>query len=272
MAAGKQSANFRANMMVPQSVSASTSLTHGDCYKAWTPTSGAGLITLTLPGAVPGAGPFYFAPIFNKVTIAIQSGDVIIGRTTGASLTADAGSWIGFYCNVAGTWEIVEEFGVSGLSFPNSVGGSQLANASSNETRTSVIVPTNSTQLTMALVPGNYIAECYVTIEQGAAGAVGVNCNLNYSGSFVELGGYIGSGGLSAATSFFPNGLVAAPGTVAYSVSQVNTFGTIFMMRQIFVATTAGTLAFAFAQNTSSATVVTLMGASVPGVLMATRF
>jgi hypothetical protein len=111
MATGKQSANFRQNMLVPQVVSANTTVTHGDCYKVFTQSSGSSK-TFTLPKARAGDGPFFFnvTSAASVIVVAPQAADSMGGLTAGTNITlgALAGYLIGFYCNTTGTWSPIE--------------------------------------------------------------------------------------------------------------------------------------------------------------------
>jgi hypothetical protein len=154
-------------------------------------------------------------------------------------------------------------------------GATQIISSTTAETRSNTATPSNSSVLQLTLTPGTYRVEWAVSIKQAAAGAVGVNYNVNFSGSYSNLGAAIGfGGGVSPTTAqFFGTGsIVAAPTQTAFSAAQVDTFGDVFFGFGYIKVTTTGTLALAFAQNTSSATVITLASAAgLPGCLTATR-
>lgn len=103
----KISPELRQQVLVPQRVQAATAVTHGDAFKVYTQTTG-GSITFTLPSARAGDGPFYFnvANAASVIVVAPQAADAIGGNALNTSITlpAQAGWFIGFYCNTAGTW------------------------------------------------------------------------------------------------------------------------------------------------------------------------
>lgn len=120
MATGKQSSNFRQNMLVTQVTSAAAvTISKGDQYKVFTSTL-VGTVTYTLPQATVGAGPFFFNMNLATEIIAIKPAnatDLIAGNGAGATVTmAGANSWLGIYCTFAGVWSIIEGGGFFGTS------------------------------------------------------------------------------------------------------------------------------------------------------------
>ena len=114
MAVGKQSANFRANMLVTQTTSAAAiTVTNGDAYKVFNNTNTGATPVFTLPKATVGAGPFYWTVtnVNAGVTLTPRAADSIGGLTAGTSLALNGTKslFFGIYCALAGFWTPVTD-------------------------------------------------------------------------------------------------------------------------------------------------------------------
>lgn len=169
----------------------------------------------------------------------------------------------------AGTVNAATGYYINGT--PVALGGVILVTDTTTETRTSTTTPTNSTQLQVALTAGTYKFEFVVPVQQAAAGTVGISCNVNYSGTITSSMMYW----LTAATSgsvFNGDTVVASVSTVGFAASPMNTFQMPVVAHGIITVSTSGTLAFAFAQNTSSATAIEILPlANAPATITVER-
>jgi hypothetical protein len=125
------------------------------------------------------------------------------------------------------------------------------------ETRTSTTVLSNSTQLAYALGPGTYAFELCAYLYSSTAGTDGLTANVNFSGSFTAVGSYYGGYALYTTPAFIQNAEVAAAVTTANANLTTVLLGTntavpsALHLKGNLIATTAGTLAFAFAESVS---------------------
>jgi hypothetical protein len=125
------------------------------------------------------------------------------------------------------------------------------------ETRTSTIVLTNSTQLAFALAPGTYAFELCAYVYSTTAVTDGLTANINYSGSFTAVGSYYGGYATFTTAKFIAEAEVsAAVGTANANLTSVllsisSATPSALHLRGNLIATTAGTLAFAFAESVS---------------------
>jgi hypothetical protein len=103
---------IRQVIYVPQVVGKNTTIRDQDAYKIWTHAV-AGTITFTLPQAKAGYGPYFFLMQGAANIIKITPGnatDKISNLAAGASYTmAGSQSFLGLFCEVAGTWSIVAQ-------------------------------------------------------------------------------------------------------------------------------------------------------------------
>jgi len=129
--------------------------------------------------------------------------------------------------------------------------------ATAIETRTSTIVLSNSTQLAAPLAPGTYAFELCVYLYSSTAGTDGLTANVNFSGSFTAVGSYYGGYALYTTPAFIQNAEVALAVTTANANLTTVLLGTntavpsALHLKGNLIATSAGTLAFAFAESVS---------------------
>jgi hypothetical protein len=105
----RQQALFKGQQTWPRAFTANGSLSGNDTYTACTNLGAAGTVTITLPKAQAGAGPFYFFVATNTKTINVMPalGDAIRGKAINTAYSnSTLGSLLKVTCIVAGTWEI----------------------------------------------------------------------------------------------------------------------------------------------------------------------
>ena len=93
----------------PKAFTASAKLRAIDAERVATNAGATGTITLTLPKAQPGFGPFYFfvATGGKTLTVAPATGDAIRGKAANATYSnSTLASLFKLICIVSGTWEI----------------------------------------------------------------------------------------------------------------------------------------------------------------------
>lgn len=135
--------------------------------------------------------------------------------------------------------------------------------ATAIETRASTTTLTNSTQLAYAIPgPGTYALRLVVYFYATTAGTNGITANVNYSGTFTAVGSYINgyfTNGTTTTTGIQPTQISAtvnnalAPFTIAATGSISSATPCMYVIEGELIATVTslGTLAFAFAQNSS---------------------
>jgi len=133
--------------------------------------------------------------------------------------------------------------------------------ATAIETRTSNTTVANSTQLTYAIpVAGTYEIDLMVFFYATTAGTNGITANVNYSGTFTAVGSYIDGyfmNGTTTTTGVQPAAIsttttaVIAGLTISATGSTNSATPCVYRLKGTLIATGTGTLAFAFAQNTS---------------------
>lgn len=93
----------------PKAFTSNGALSGNDTYQASTNLGATGTVTVTLPKAQPGAGPFYFFVATGGKTLNAQpaTGDAIRGKAANAAISSSTlASLLKVTCIVAGTWEI----------------------------------------------------------------------------------------------------------------------------------------------------------------------
>lgn len=129
------------------------------------------------------------------------------------------------------------------------------------ETRTSTVVLTNSASLQIPIdAAGTYAFHAVIYFHETTSGANGITANMNYSGTFTAPGSYVtGSlmNGSTAVVGIQPAAIVAAVGTAipGLTLATITPLSAatpgVYVLDGTLIATAAGTLAFAFAQNSS---------------------
>ena len=132
-------------------------------------------------------------------------------------------------------------------------------------TRSSITVLANDPDLVYAIpIAGTYAYELIAYPVQSLAGAVGIGCNINYSGTFTAAASLNIADALGT-TSTSPQ----VPGTTGTLTNATLTMGAFNSISNGFVrfrgtltATGVGNIGFAWAQNTGSATTLTINAGS----------
>jgi hypothetical protein len=132
-------------------------------------------------------------------------------------------------------------------------------------TRSTVTVLANDPDLVYAIpIAGTYAYELIAYPVQSLAGSVGIGCNINYSGTFTALGSLCISDGLG--TTVAAPAVPGTTGTLTTSTLNIGAFNSVnngfVRFRGTILATGTGTLGFAWAQFTSSATTLTINAGS----------
>lgn len=141
-------------------------------------------------------------------------------------------------------------------------GNTTIISKPSATTRTNTTTPTNDPDLTFNIVIGGvYMIKVLIGAFQASAGSVGINCNINFSGTLGSSRAHTfgqSAGGLTGNTG----GVQSAVSNVALSIPALSTFEAPIQIDAVASLNTTGTLAFAWAQNTSSGTATTVNTAS----------
>jgi hypothetical protein len=132
-------------------------------------------------------------------------------------------------------------------------------------TRSGITVLANDPDLVYAIpVAGTYAYELIAYPVQSLAGSVGINTNMNYSGTFTQAASLSIADGLGT-TVLAPQvpGTASSVTTALVAIGAFNTVPIGFIRyRGTLVATGVGTLGFSWAQFTGSATTVTVQAGS----------
>jgi hypothetical protein len=100
---------FKGQQTWPKAFTANGSLSKNDTYTCCTNLGAAGTVTITLPQAAPGDGPFYFFVAAGTKTLSVKPAlaDAIRGKAANATISSSTlASFLKLQCIVAGTWEI----------------------------------------------------------------------------------------------------------------------------------------------------------------------
>jgi hypothetical protein len=131
--------------------------------------------------------------------------------------------------------------------------------ATAVEQRTSTTVLVNSNQLTYAIrAAGTYALKLVVYVFASTATTDGITANVNYSGTFTTPGSYITGylmNGSTAVVGIQPAAIAAAVTTAIAGLTLAtltpisSATPAVYVLEGTLIATGAGTLAFAFAEN-----------------------
>lgn len=100
---------FKGSQTWPKAFTANGSVSNNDTYQCSTNLGASGTVTITLPKALAGAGPFYFFVAASGKTLSVKPalGDNIRGKAANATISSSTlASLLKLQCIVAGTWEI----------------------------------------------------------------------------------------------------------------------------------------------------------------------
>lgn len=234
-----------------------------------------GPATITVPPAGGLTNPALIIPA-NTSGSTLQLGD---GTVAGASMLEMLGSnskynfLVACNFNVFDALEITPSTAAGGSTFSTPAilvlrtgdirarGVGVCLRATAIETRTSTVTLTNSTQLTYAIPAiGTYALRLIVFFYATTAGTNGITANVNYSGTFTAVGSYVTGylmNGTTTTTGIQPTQISAtvnnalAPFTIASTGSIAAATPCVYVVEGNLIATGTGTVAFAFAQNSS---------------------
>lgn len=194
------------------------------------------------------------APFTVAGTTVTIAGGLVIGAPTGGS-------------QGTGTINVASGLFLNGARFPEPI---TIVRKASNTSRTTTIVPANDPELVFAVpVAGTYAFSFICGIHQGAVGAVGMNIGVNYSGTLGNSQAMSFLQGSATTSGEFVTTVNTTVAAVTNSIGQTNTFtGSLARASGYFVATTTGTFALSWSQNTSSATATVM---ELGGVLLIQR-
>jgi len=142
--------------------------------------------------------------------------------------------------------------------------------------RTSTVTPANDPDLVFAISgAGTYTFSLICDVLQATTGNIGINANVNFSGTIdtstpvYTMAGQSNTGGPPTAYNAFVSSLGTSQSAVQFSLTVLpNGFTSVLTANGYVICTTSGTLGFAWAQNTSSANGTTVGSASA---LLVTR-
>lgn len=144
--------------------------------------------------------------------------------------------------------------GGTGPTGPTGTVSFLLSSKASSTPRASQTTPSNDPDLVLSIPgAGTYEVECLFSAYNTTSATIGIAYNLNYSGSFTA------NSSILLVTGFPSSGISTL---IASAVTTILTFGNCggaigggqFLIKATLVATGAGTLAFAWAQNNSNGT------------------
>lgn len=230
------------------------------------------LVNFINAGSFPG---LVVGPPTSGTTLLVQAGAT---GTSGIGITSTAGSMCGISLNQAGQSSVILYNPASTNDFRINIGGVDrfVMNSSGTVGVATCAVkagdsapiinsttPVNDVELHVALNAGNYMYELLAFPVQGGAGAVGINCNINYSGTYTATTSLNACDLFGTTTTSANVGVVSTQSAIALSLGAFNSVRNGWVRIQgALTATGSGTLGFAWAQNTSSATTLTLCGGS----------
>jgi hypothetical protein len=110
----RQQTLFKGSQTWPKAFTANGKVSNNDAYQASTNLGATGTVTVTLPKATAGAGPFYFFIATGGKTMNVQpaTGDAIRGKAVNTAISnSTLASLLKLTCIVAGTWEIETNVG-----------------------------------------------------------------------------------------------------------------------------------------------------------------
>lgn len=193
----------------------------------------------------------------NNLSIGTNAASVL-GLYTNALLraTIDASGGL-FMAGATGSGQGAGTINATGV-FVNgvAVGASGLIKAvkTALTARPSTTTLSNDPDLVLAIPgAGTYVIEAFVSVYNTLAATVGASYNLNYSGTFTAASSIMGV----ATSATGPSGNALITGTVTTSLVAGNcgtTSPSPLLIKATLVATGAGNLGFAWAQNSSNAT------------------
>jgi hypothetical protein len=105
----RQQTLFKGAQTWPKAFTANGNVSNNDTYQASTNLGATGTITLKLPKANAGSGPFYFFIAASGKTMNVQpaTGDNIRGKAVNTAIAnSTLAALLKLTCIVAGTWEI----------------------------------------------------------------------------------------------------------------------------------------------------------------------
>lgn len=182
----------------------------------------------------------------NSIAFAVMAGDggLILGTPTGGNQGLGT-------VNAKGVF-------IDGVAVSTSVAATSIYAVKSALTSRATLTLSNDPDLVIAIPgAGTYQVEMYVGAYNTAGPTIGINFNLNYSGTYTALPSIMGAFNGEGNTVTQTAASIVAAATTAMSACNIGAAATgqcPILIEATLVATGAGNLGFAWAQNSSNAT------------------